>query len=546
MRLFNRVMVMSIAMFACLANNISGQEVNREKLLNLFYKANTEREAEDIKAAISTYTEILELSPDLPEPHMHLGDLYSTLVDSLSKVKAINHYSRYLELSPDAENAEDIKAKISSLNTLSTDKVSSIPATVSESLPVMIDTARSGRWASAEMSDGKREIWIIDIDRRNSPSEIILQDSSSILTTDKKLSEAARNAIINQTEAGSIGFRFTVDIDTLPRYAQEPQTILAYTYEFRMKYDGSTYRGELHRLLTERGHEEIILKDDVSHCCFHPVPDDYQGFTHVPVTEEMLAGKAEFRELFSSKAGSPDSSALALNDLGCLYLMGIGIPKNMKIAMAYLKRASDKGNMFAKLNMAELYRSGDGTEKNFKKAIDLYNAAFDSGFSDAMVLCGDTYLDSIPDKELSYKQALDCYQKAALKRSPHAYQRLGMMYKEGLGVEKDLSMAWNYYQKAVAMQHPDAMAEASFFYRKGIIVKQDPAKALDLLLKAAETGSSKAMYELSDMYLKGDGTEQNFMTSKEWLRKAMKADELKINGYNTIRSKIMAIINEEN
>lgn len=53
--------------------------------------------------------------------------------------------------------------------------------------------------------------------------------------------------------------------------------------------------------------------------------------------------------------------------------------------------------------------------------------------------------------------------KAFLRRCPYAAYRLGWLYNEGLGVERNPQKAWEYYQQAVSMQYADAMTDVGIF-----------------------------------------------------------------------------------
>ncbi|WP_025835246.1 tetratricopeptide repeat protein [Bacteroides rodentium] len=77
------------------------------------------------------------------------------------------------------------------------------------------------------------------------------------------------------------------------------------------------------------------------------------------------------------------------------------------------------------------------------------------------------------------------------------------------------------------------------------MVAKDYAKALECLNKAIAKGNARAMYELSQMYLRGQGVEPDFKLSKEWLYKSMEADDRIIEGFNTVKSKINAVLHSK-
>ncbi len=263
-------------------------------------------------------------------------------------------------------------------------------------------------------------------------------------------------------------------------------------------------------------------------------------YTRIPSAFKEKA--PELIEIFNDTARSSDSSSVALNDLGCLYANGIGTSESHNIAAALFEESSRQGNILAKLNLAHHYRKGLGVRKSIKRAMELYHEAYDAGYSDAMVLCGDACLDSIPDIESGYKAAMEYYQKAIISRSPLAYLRMGQIHKDGLGIEKDRDIAWSYYQKAARSLFPEVLVEIGLLYKKGEIVLPDQAKAMKYFRQAASKGNPQAMLELSEMYLKGQGVEVDTGLAKEWFHLAKKTEDTDIKGYNSIKNKINAIL----
>lgn len=482
------------------------------------------------------------------------------------------------------------------------DSVASLAVdTVQQVEPVLsvspVDENLLGRWVSAEMGDSGREMWIMDVLKqqdnemwmrfnehsyaKNDPLLAAMHkweapayvDGDTLVFTFKiekrKVKKEKKGGLLSEfgtvvsemfgvnwksltgkgetavpdTLATSLRGADSLFVDTIPdslRVMRDPLTL--YTYEFRLKHVDNRLSGTLRKKVVERAFREKVLTDEMGGCEFFRTSVEYTGFSYTPISDELKAGKREFRELLNRKIQESSGNTSALNDLGCMYASGIGVRKNMKMAVAYLMEASMKGNLFGMLNMARLYREGLGVDKDMEKARNLYRRAYESGYTDAMVLCGDTYLEGTADTEPDYKNALVCYQKAVFKRCPYASYRLGWLYHEGLGVEQDSVKAWNYYQQAFAMQYPDAMTDVGIFYRDGIMVPKDYVKALSCLRKAVAKGNARAMYELSQMYLKGQGVATDFKLSKEWLYKSMEADDWAIEGFNTVKSSINAVL----
>ena len=112
--LFKRLLVFSSFLLVTMA--VQSQQVTKDQLLNLFFQANTALDNNQTEAAVEFYNKILKLSPNLPEPYLQLGDIYSTMgTDAASLEKACKYYAKYLELNKDAKDADLLRNKISEL-----------------------------------------------------------------------------------------------------------------------------------------------------------------------------------------------------------------------------------------------------------------------------------------------------------------------------------------------------------------------------------------------------------------------------------------------
>ena len=92
------------------------QQVTKEQLLKLFYKAQTALNSGQIDTAINAYVEVLKLSPGLPDTYLQLGNIYSSMTtDAAALEKACICYANYLKLKPETVDAELLKTKISEM-----------------------------------------------------------------------------------------------------------------------------------------------------------------------------------------------------------------------------------------------------------------------------------------------------------------------------------------------------------------------------------------------------------------------------------------------
>ena len=96
----------------------------------------------------------------------------------------------------------------------------------------------------------------------------------------------------------------------------------------------------------------------------------------------------------------------------------------------------------------------------------------------------------------NYESALEFFTKAAETGNNQAIKMLGIMYRDGIGVEQNVKKAIEYFSKTEAWDYIYEM------YRDGIGVEQDTKKAAKYLIKyciKAEDWRSVGMSYLEDL-----------------------------------------------
>ena len=182
-------------------------------------------------------------------------------------------------------------------------------------------------------------------------------------------------------------------------------------------------------------------------------------------------------------------------------------------------------------DLANGYRFGrNGVEKNFPKAVELYEKAADMGKDYRFSYCtiGNIYYDSehrnkYPNErtkeetEQDYAEAFRWYMKGALKGQITCQQSIGRMYVLGHGVSGDLTEAEKWYRKAEAQYPPDWRKEKHktpplsnfannmwFAVMDNLISMEDAQKkAIELYKESASNGSAYAQQKLKDIDKKG-------------------------------------------
>lgn len=102
-----------------------------------------------------------------------------------------------------------------------------------------------------------------------------------------------------------------------------------------------------------------------------------------------------------------------------------------------------------------------------------------------------------------YTEAISILNKLIELNDPTAMNMLGLMYVEGMGVEKDGLKAFNLFKRSVEKDFIKAYYNLGKCYEYGIGTEIDIEKAIELYKKGYDKGDSKCAYALGKIYIKG-------------------------------------------
>lgn len=196
----------------------------------------------------------------------------------------------------------------------------------------------------------------------------------------------------------------------------------------------------------------------------------------------------------------------------------IQLPENERTrAFVYVKTALENGFDGACDPMAFYYINGLKIEYNLEKAKELHQQAINAGT--AIPELG--IEEKIAEKEKEIEgilataaaataadpsKAHELYAEAAEKGSQSTkdmmdadyYFRLGMTYKEGQGVDKDMKKAYTYFKQAAKKDHVQAMYETGVCIAEGKGTYKNWEKGLALIQQAADAGNADATTYLAE------------------------------------------------
>jgi TPR repeat protein len=191
---------------------------------------------------------------------------------------------------------------------------------------------------------------------------------------------------------------------------------------------------------------------------------------------------AELVAIVQQRAEQDDTEAML--QLGRLFNRGeYGVPKDDAKAVEWYRKAAEKGNHVAQVNLGIMYEKGHGVAKDEARAVEWYR-------------------------------------KAAEKGNARAQFALGLMYTNGHGVGRDEGKAVEWYRKAAEQGYARAQGWLGVMYTKNLGVTKDDAKAVEWYRMAAEQGEVFAQYNLAVMYINGHGVAKDRAEAIQWLRRA--------------------------
>jgi TPR repeat protein len=224
---------------------------------------------------------------------------------------------------------------------------------------------------------------------------------------------------------------------------------------------------------------DLVLCDRIAADSLDPdKPADVKGVAVIAQSDIPTAIK--FCKLASG------SSRRALYQLGRAYAANRQMPE----AIAAYRKAADKGNTSAMVELGVLIGTGASINKDPAEARKLFERAAAAGnprgITNLAAISGGT---SAPADPLQARAMLT---KAAEGNSAEAEFQLGVMLSEGTGGPKDDVGARSLFEKAAAQNHPQGLMWAGAFAELGRGGSTDTKAAKSYYERAAALGNEEA------------------------------------------------------
>ena len=213
---------------------------------------------------------------------------------------------------------------------------------------------------------------------------------------------------------------------------------------------------------------------------------------------EGLGGDKDFAkaaELLgkAAEAGVAD----AMWRIGNMHLLGDGVPQDERKGARYIETAAEKGVFEAQREISAMYLAGRGVGRDVSKACKWLEKVADKDSDARWDLA--VMLDNVIGNPAAAEK---WYSKCTYgQHGAEACFRLGMMYAQGEGVRRSMSVACSWFEKAADKGDADAMYNLGAMYATGNNGECDPdeRKAKKWLEKAAKLGHPQAQSLLSEL-----------------------------------------------
>ena len=203
--------------------------------------------------------------------------------------------------------------------------------------------------------------------------------------------------------------------------------------------------------------------------------------------------------------------------IGKMHCYGLGTKQNYEQAFEWFLKSATEDNKFAQYSLANLYYYGNGVEKDLSQAFLWYRKSASQGqpyasYAVAQMYGKGEYVTKTEDTaQRYYKQALSGFLKIESDdmADDNLFYKIGAMYKNGLGTEKDIIKAIDYFKRSAEMNNKNGLYEYGKALLFGEHILQDKGKAVKLLEKAIKLENINAKRFLALEYISGEHLEHD-------------------------------------
>ena len=368
----------------------------------------------------------------------------------------------------------------------------------------------------------------------------------------------------------------TVDVDDAPKSKYYLKWSSSYKEACKLIYNKRSKLEDFQKaeqlLLNESGAGNVLAIQDLGKLystdklgekdekkSFSFYQEALQGFMEIePDSDYMFPYEPKFKGQVMKPA---DMRSYVWYRIGKMHCYGLGTEQDYEKAFQWFLKSSQEGHKFAQYSLANLYYYGNSVEKDLSQAFLWYQKSASQGQPYAsyavaqMYSKGEYVAENNETAQRYYKAALSGFLELESKdqADDNLFYKIGVMYKNGLGTEADISKAIDYFKRSAEMNNKNGLYEYGktliqgkyieadlnkgleciekamklknsnakrFFaleYISGEYFSQDIEKGLFMLTECADKGDSFACFQLGQFYLKGEIVTQDLERAEKYL-----------------------------
>jgi len=231
-------------------------------------------------------------------------------------------------------------------------------------------------------------------------------------------------------------------------------------------------------------------------------------------------------ELLAEK-GDPQ----ALFRVGLSYLENSENLQDLKKALNYLRKSAIQNNVLAQYTLGVMHERGTSVDPDVVNSLKWYYIAAEAGHKQAQIFIKEDR-PNVTSKQVMaaqnlakyFNDAVMLYKASIVKKNPEWQFKLGKLFEEGLGVDKDHTEAAYWYKLASDQKHVPAHVALGKLYFAGLGVERDAMRAVDLFNISSDNGNPDGHYYLGYAYETASGLTQNLEEAYELYLLAAKQD----------------------
>lgn len=224
----------------------------------------------------------------------------------------------------------------------------------------------------------------------------------------------------------------------------------------------------------------------------------------------------------------------AMGNLGRLYSLGLGVPKDESMGLAWMQKSADAGSAEAQNFVGLEYIKGQNYRQDYQKAFDYLNKAVNQNNASAQANLARMYIEGMFVAK-NFLRAGELYGLALNGNIPQKERQeiqtliSSKSYECSKNMKPDGNIVYDLDSCFLALSSKDPAvlhAVALAFLSGQQSVSQDKGRAFQYLNESAKAGFPSAQIHLAVMYDEADGVPQDLVETYAWFSAAQTYPQL--------------------